>query len=391
MAKSRRAATATTSSATTASNLKSSKSASAAKHTKPETPSRNPSFDTEFESPDRAGGQDHGPTSEVSSPAASIDHHVDGTKVMDGTSPTMSESEDDHDETATVNTSGSHPQKGHYRLPPLSLSEYAGEQEAADPQYDYHQPISPTEDPESQWESDTGGGFHHHKRGGSDAKSMTSSSTPGSAARSRKSGPPGSRMYPRPSRQSTNFSKPNLSPNSVRRHTNNYFNSRASSASYSEMMGGGEERKAPLVLLHMSLILLPGAEEPILRKITPTMLQRGLLIEHPRSDYQLLEELIFDALGLDEPLEDKNGSDSEAEDKELSEAAAWEKSMGIRRVDGRDKWELRIYASNGLMTAGAWRKVWNEMERIDVEVGPRDWRGQTVSILLLSSVLSFVS
>jgi hypothetical protein len=138
----------------------------------------------------------------------------------------------------------------------------------------------------------------------------------------------------------------------------------ASRANYSAPSADG--KKAPLVLLHITLLFLPGAEETILRKITPTMLERGLLVEHPRGDYQLLEELIIDSLGLDsEP-----ASDSDDENDE------WEKSLGVRRVKAKSAWELRVYAANGLMTAGAWKRVWGEMERVDVEVGPRDWRGK---------------
>ena len=58
--------------------------------------------------------------------------------------------------------------------------------------------------------------------------------------------------------------------------------------------------------------------------------------------------------------------------------------MGVHRIEGRDRWELRVYAANGLMTSGAWRRVWGEMERIDVEVGPKGWRGEKVSDFFLS-------
>jgi hypothetical protein len=33
------------------------------------------------------------------------------------------------------------------------------------------------------------------------------------------------------------------------------------------------------------------------------------------------------------------------------------------------KWEIKVYAANGLMRAGAWGAAWGEMEKIDVEVG----------------------
>ncbi|TGZ82048.1 hypothetical protein EX30DRAFT_213768 [Ascodesmis nigricans] len=341
-----------------------------------DTPPPTATFDPNFGSPGSVEVHYAGPIEPPSPPSSVDEHHDDGEKVMGVASPILSSSDEEHDHhhngVAEMISSVEHQNLPPYSLPDcMSQSHY----EPGDADYDYDGPVSSMDDPEGEWESDSGPGasFHERKRhGGSD--STNSSASPETISRARKSVTPTSsgKMFQRP---------PHLSPSSTaRRQTGNYFTSRASSANYSDI--GMEERKTPLVLLHMSLLLLPGAEEPILRKITPTMLQRGLLIEHPRSDYQLLEELIFDALGLDEPYnldDDKDEAGSEEDENDLSDTAAWEKSMGIRRIEGRDKWELRIYASNGLMTAGAWRKVWNDMERIDVEIGPRDWRTRKTS------------
>lgn len=139
--------------------------------------------------------------------------------------------------------------------------------------------------------------------------------------------------------------------------------SRASSGSYDHHR---DERKAPLVLLHITLLLLPGAEEIVLRHVTPTTFERGLLVEHPRGDYNLLEEMILDGLGLD----DENApSEENASQKE--EEPSWEKALNVPSTPGKRPWQLRVYASNGLMTPGAWKRVWSEMERIDVEIWPR--------------------
>ena len=46
--------------------------------------------------------------------------------------------------------------------------------------------------------------------------------------------------------------------------------------------------------------------------------------------------------------------------------------MGAGRGDRR--WDVKIYAANGLMRAGAWGAAWREMERVDVEIGP--WIGE---------------
>ena len=37
---------------------------------------------------------------------------------------------------------------------------------------------------------------------------------------------------------------------------------------------------------------------------------------------------------------------------------------------GNKRWDIRIYAANGLMRAGAWSAAWREMERVDVEIWP---------------------
>jgi hypothetical protein len=248
-----------------------------------------------------------------------------------------------------------------FRAPSLSLSQYSGRQSCNDNEDDFsfgdHGPENAHDDPGSQWESD---GPSPELR-----RETSSSSTPN--IRSQKSAMPSSvRMYPKSPKQSTISNKLHLSPKDNRK-LKLFYSSRASSASYNGAPVG--EQKAPLVLLHITLLFLPGAEEAILRKITPTMLERGLLVEHPRNDYNLLEELVIDSLGLD----DSGNSDDEDESNE------WEQSLGVRRVKAKSSWDLRVYAANGLMTPGAWKRVWGEMERVDVEVGPKGWRGNKVS------------
>jgi len=246
---------------------------------------------------------------------------------------------------------------GQFRLPSLTLSQFSdmrSEGEEGEDDFSYQrQHESPLEDPESQWESEGPAPPKQHRQ---------KSTTPTSA-----------KTYPRSARASTSSGKFHLQPQqSSSRRATHFYSSRASSASYNETVQG--DRKAPLVLLHITLLFLPGAEEAILRKITPTILERGLLVEHPRGDYQLLEELIIDSLGLDDAL-------VPGQDDEEHEQDEWEKSLGVRRVKAKSKWEIRVYAANGLMTAGAWKRVWGEMERVDVEVGPKGWRGKKVGAL----------
>ncbi|PWW79768.1 hypothetical protein C7212DRAFT_289022 [Tuber magnatum] len=207
----------------------------------------------------------------------------------------------------------------------------------------------------SQWEDDEG-------------EALPTSSPPPNArqspASSRKSAPPlSSPLFPSRARQSQGSASVK-SALSHRLYTRPSPASRASSGSYDPRE---HERKAPLVLLHIALLLLPGAEDIVLQHITPTTFERGLLVEHPRGDYNLLEEMILDGLGLDDdnyPLDD-TASKAEEED------SSWEKALNVPSTPGKKPWQLRVYASNGLMTPGAWKRVWSEMERIDVEIWPR--------------------
>ncbi|KAG0124752.1 hypothetical protein HOY82DRAFT_572958 [Tuber indicum] len=207
----------------------------------------------------------------------------------------------------------------------------------------------------SQWEDDEG-------------EVLPTSSPPAnvrqSPASSRKSAPPlSSPLFPSRARQSQGSASAK-SALSHRLYTRPSPASRASSGSYDPRE---HERKAPLVLLHITLLLLPGAEDIVLQHITPTTFERGLLVEHPRGDYNLLEEMILDGLGLDDddyPLEETT---SKAEEEDPS----WEKALNVPSTPGKKPWQLRVYASNGLMTPGAWKRVWSEMERIDVEIWPR--------------------
>ncbi|CUS13616.1 unnamed protein product [Tuber aestivum] len=185
-----------------------------------------------------------------------------------------------------------------------------------------------------------------------------------SPASSRKSAPPlSSPLFPSRARQSQG-SVSVKSTLSHRLYTRPSPASRASSGSYDPRE---LERKAPLVLLHITLLLLPGAEDVVLQHITPTTFERGLLVEHPRGDYNLLEEMILDGLGLDDDDYPVEETTSKAEEEDSS----WEKALNVPSTPGKKPWQLRVYASNGLMTPGAWKRVWSEMERIDVEIWPR--------------------
>ncbi|TKA67338.1 hypothetical protein B0A49_08752 [Cryomyces minteri] len=183
-------------------------------------------------------------------------------------------------------------------------------------------------------------------------------------------------------------------------------------------------KEHPLVLLHVTLlpILSPYSMSSmqavlpphiidnynVLRaKTSDTVLQRGILIPHPRAEYELLEERLLESLELRVPRILKCGhfhrpstspygpgsacGDDDDDSDTLHESCSEDGHIDTdtdadpdlcatcngRVKDGRHgtgagtkRWELRIYAANGLMRAGAWAAAWSEMERVDVEIGP---------------------
>lgn len=248
----------------------------------------------------------------------------------------------------------------HHHLPQQDA--YSSEDETADADADA----------ESNWASDAAPGPEHTAYSSARQSRL---STPGTGVGSARKALPrgGAATSSRPSGVSTK--KPPQA--SALRFSGPRVVSGASSAGSYEPRSsvgvngaGGDGRKAPLVLLHISLLLMPGVEEvaPVLKRLTPTTLARGLLIEHPRGDYKLLEELIMDGLGLDEADDEAGAGGDDADDDGVD---GWASSLGVRKVLGRDRWDIRVYAANGLMTQGAWRRVWTDMERVDVEVSPK--------------------
>jgi hypothetical protein len=150
------------------------------------------------------------------------------------------------------------------------------------------------------------------------------------------------------------------------------------------------------------------------------LMRRGMLIPHPREEYDVLEETILESLELKTPRLlkcghfvgpeecDKDHEESEEEDSSVfmddSTGRGSRMSGGTLAVDedgelkhsdmdhedeslctdchrqvkkpgkgvglGNKKWDIKIYAANGLMRAGAWSAAWREMERCDVEISP---------------------
>jgi hypothetical protein len=128
-----------------------------------------------------------------------------------------------------------------------------------------------------------------------------------------------------------------------------------------------------------------------------TVLERGILLPHPQNDYEVLEERLLEALEL--PLRRRArilecghylGPANEMGDEESSESEdEYVQTSRLRQRGDRRHWcatckgeikfedlgpgkvfRVKVYASNGLMKAGAWAACWKEMERVDVEVEP---------------------
>lgn len=176
-------------------------------------------------------------------------------------------------------------------------------------------------------------------------------------------------------------------------------------------------RKAqPLVLLHVTvmplqwpysyLMSLPTVPESLQHvkqswkllqdKIGDTVFERGILLSHPQESYEVLEERLYEALELpvrprarilkcghymgpldpETPSSDEEGEYFEGAD--IVDGRKWcdicGRDVRVEEVGdlprGEKRFTVKIYASNGLMRAGAWEAAWREMERVDVELEP---------------------
>ncbi|KAL2140831.1 hypothetical protein VTI28DRAFT_3195 [Corynascus sepedonium] len=128
-------------------------------------------------------------------------------------------------------------------------------------------------------------------------------------------------------------------------------------------------------------------------RVGDTVLERGILLPHPQNDYEVLEERLLEALEL--PLRrrarilecghyvgpanvvdpDEIGSDGEGEEEANGDSkrhwcATCRSEIRYEDLGPGKVFRVKVYASNGLMRAGAWEACWKEMERVDVEVEP---------------------
>ncbi|KAG6359730.1 hypothetical protein INS49_010782 [Diaporthe citri] len=170
---------------------------------------------------------------------------------------------------------------------------------------------------------------------------------------------------------------------------------------YGEVVNYFESKKIPPVSFSSEGVKnLRGAWRQLQDRLGDTEMERGILLPHPQNDYEILEERLLEALELplrrrarilecghylgpsnemtpSSDLEDDSEDTSDTEDSEASgkkEKRHWCKTcrgdikyeeLGSERV-----FRIKVYASNGLMSPGAWEACWKEMERVDIEVEP---------------------
>ncbi|KAJ8068605.1 hypothetical protein OCU04_002313 [Sclerotinia nivalis] len=178
--------------------------------------------------------------------------------------------------------------------------------------------------------------------------------------------------------------------------------------------------ESPLVLLHVTVLPLQwqyskaivAPELPanlynireayylLQEKLSDTILTRGILLPHPQDSYECLEERFLDALEL--PVRPRakilrcghyigpnttSSDDDSADERDSGFGSTGRLKNRPEKVwcdicrrdvryedDDQDeddkRFNIKIFASNGLMRAGAWAAAWREMERVDVEIEP---------------------
>ncbi|UKZ56071.1 hypothetical protein TrVGV298_009897 [Trichoderma virens] len=180
----------------------------------------------------------------------------------------------------------------------------------------------------------------------------------------------------------------------------------------------------PLVLLHVTLLPLRWAWGDVLDEaktselsegvktlreawrqlqdtIGDTIQDRGVLLPHPQNDFEVMEERLLEALELpfksrarilecghylgpsnEMPFADEHDSeDDDTYDDDRSARASVPKKdthwcttcsceIPVDALGAGKIYRVKVYASNGLLRAGAWEACWKEMERVDIELEP---------------------
>ena len=131
-------------------------------------------------------------------------------------------------------------------------------------------------------------------------------------------------------------------------------------------------------------------------RVGDTVSDRGVLLPHPQNDFEVLEERLLEAMELPlrrrarilecghylgpanemEMADDEIVSDEEdfEENPAPTDNRHWcstcQSDIRFDSLGEGKTFRTKVYASNGLMKAGAWDACWKEMERVDVELEP---------------------
>ncbi|WKT38440.1 hypothetical protein QSH57_000258 [Fusarium oxysporum f. sp. vasinfectum] len=148
----------------------------------------------------------------------------------------------------------------------------------------------------------------------------------------------------------------------------------------------------PLVLLHVTLLplrwpwgdVLENADADDLSKeckairdawrllqdrMADTTVERGILLPHPQSDYEVLEERLLEALDL--PMRRRARIlDRRSQAPPTHWCKTCKSDINYESLGRAKVFRVKVYASNGLIRGGAWEACWKEMERVDVEIEP---------------------
>ncbi|KUI53325.1 Heterokaryon incompatibility protein 6, OR allele [Cytospora mali] len=169
---------------------------------------------------------------------------------------------------------------------------------------------------------------------------------------------------------------------------------------YGDVVNHFESRKIqPIAFSGEGMKNLRSAWRQLQDRLGDTEMERGILLPHPQNDYEVLEERLLEALELplrrrarilecghylgpsnemtlNDDIEDDfdDFSDDEREAVVKKEKRHWCKSckgdIKYQELGSERVFRMKVYASNGLMSAGAWEACWREMERVDIEVEP---------------------
>lgn len=175
---------------------------------------------------------------------------------------------------------------------------------------------------------------------------------------------------------------------------------------------GRRSSQTPLVLLHVSLLPSSGMtcsidvleeinapnwvienQRLLLKRMDLNTRERGMLITHPGEEFDLLEERILESLNLcpprllacghfnsdvveDHPNAHESGPSPDAIETDHGspfDTCCEECKQPMREVDrgvgvGSRRYDIQVFAANGLLRSGSWSAAYREMEKVDIEI-----------------------